>query len=704
MPEETTTIAEQDVVGTPQEAVDTTTPITADPAKEVGVISSQQGADIVKKAQEVEAGITNLASDEIDKDIGANIVKKAEQLQSEIDQGIEDQITFINPETDQQQVLKGEAISPDAVQQIEDKGFVQSESTLTQPIETNPEVQRAQRELKNAQKQTNSFLKGLESSLVSDRELRGELSSIAKLYDQRIDQAQDITDRGVAATRTLGIRTGSRFTGGTGGIIGGIISERELQGLRTMTALEAEKQVALSNAKRAAKQQNYTVYTKLINEAQSIQDKKVDALSELKEAQIEQQDLINEQARLAEVQGAIVDQIDLGFSSPTDIFSALEGQVSFDDILAITKHLPEQPSAEDFTLGKSQIRFDSQGNVVARGSGVGGGGLPGVSAGSGASVGAGVTTGDFPTDQDLENMAVDERDFVNKVIRNLPTKLKDSEQEKRERMKEALFDFRRGRSFQDVADEMKGFVVQGEGQQVLGSIFRTFAAGTDIELSDIAAALNRGDRAKAMTIIENGNLDKVDGFFSGTQDARNVVSQSSKVLSIMDGMSEETLNKLGAFDGQVFKAKRFAGLTSTEELQLQRLNTAMDLLNAPLRVAIAGTAVTPTEEKKIEGFQSSIQDQPDIARTKIEELQESILGFHNQSRDQRGLPTVDSSQLIDSEKRLKLYEDLAEQKTAQQFSIVPNADLFVGMTDKPSTEVDEFAGNNEDFFSNFNKR
>lgn len=686
MPTPELTQLSQDLVNNPEqfdnEQVRNQFSVAPDPTKEVGVISSQRGAELVTKAQENQERLTPLPTEEIPE---REELPGAEQPEQE-----QDEITFINPETDATQVLRGHAITRNAIANLERQGFAQAESNLSEPIETSPEIISLQNQYEQAQKQTESFLKGLEDSLISDSELRSELRAIENLYNERIEEAERITDRGVAATRTLGLRTGSRYTGGTGGIIGGIIDERELQGLRTVTALEAEKQAALANARRAARQENFATYTTLINEAQQIQEKKFEALTELQEAAREQNERIAEERSKLETQGGIIDQIDLGFSDPFSIFSALNGEISFDDILEVTKNLPTPAETEQFTLGSMDIRYDGEGNVIARGSKVGGG--AGIVSGIGVGVGNGVTTADFPSIADLETMTVEERNFVNAVLRQLPTKLKDSEQEKKDRQREALFDFRRGRGIQDVIDEMNGFVIENKTNQPIGNVFRLFATGTDLGLGQLSAAINRGDEQKAMTIVENANLEKVNAFFAPTDTARTTVKQAETVLKLLDRVPSE---KLGAFDALEFKFDRIANLTDEEDIKLQQLETALQILNAPIRVEIVGTAATEAEMNKITAFQAAISSQPDIIETQVSELRDSVLRFHNQARSQRGLPEVNTTQLTNNSERIKIYEDIAAEQAQTAYSSLNNESLVLDILGEPAEIDSEFLLDND---------
>lgn len=658
--------------------VNTTTPV----GKEVPLISTK---DAVNEVQSLDERVSRLKPDE---ELRQQLLDKATKARDELQKQLEaskdtkeseDYATFVNPETGQETTLKGDALTSTATEDLAAQGYVQAEGSVSKT--ENPEVAVLKKLYEQAQREATGFRNDLENLAITSPELAKTIDRISGAYDARIRRMEESNQRRQDTVRTLGVRLGQRYTGGSGGAFGTIIAEEERQGLQRIADIETEKEAAIQKAEDAARDHNYKLYSKMVELAEQKETDKAKALADLEAAQKEQDDALAEEATTVEYQEKIISQIDLGLTNPIEIFSALNGKVPFDVIKEITDTLPEAESTEPIKLGKSEILVDpTTGNIIARGSGTGGA----VTTTSLGTPTTGMMGGSLTiTENDVKNMNVDERDFVTKVMRQLPTKLKDSEKEKMERQKEALFDFRRGRTIQEVVDEMNGYVIQDITNKPLANIFRTLAIGSDLELSQISAALNNNNPEQAMTSVENAKLQDADGFFSATDDARNIVSQAEKVLTLMDGLTDAQKEKMfGAYDGREFKARRFANLTNQEDLKLQQINTAMQLLNSPLRLALAGTAVTDSEFRRIEEFQTEITDQPDIAETKVEELLGSVLNFHNQARTQRGLPEIDKSQLTNNELRLQLYKDMA----GSQYEGMSNADLISTMSSTSTNE------------------
>lgn len=380
-------------------------PVVKTPA----VISSMQGVEALNQAKKKEAMLT--PPPEVSANVSADQVQNAEATRaahgtapvtpaavpapapagsgaSATADGTPDTMTLIHPETGQTQTYKNPQANASAIKSLQDQGYQVSESSLSSPVqaETNPDIIAAQRASATAEADMRKIMSDIKRNMYSDTEMRSETNAISDAYDARIQEMQNINARREQAMRTLGERTGMRFTGGMGGVFGGILSEEERQAVTRIASLEGEKQSKIIEAKQAMREQNYTAYTKLIDKAEAISKQKVDALAALKTAQKEQDDKIAAAKVQAENDASIAEQITAGLTSPVDIYAALGGRVPMDSITAITKNLPPPPKNEQFTLGKDEIRYDSTGKVIARGSEAGGGGGGGGTGGFGSNV------------------------------------------------------------------------------------------------------------------------------------------------------------------------------------------------------------------------------------------------------------------------------------------------------------------------------
>ena len=261
----------------------------------------------------------------------------------------------------------------------------------------------------------------------------------------------------------------------------------------------------------------------------------------------------------------------------------------------------------------------------------------------------------FPTDSDIENLTMDERNVMQGVMRLLPTKLKDALAEKKERQKEVIFSYRQGKTFQTIADEFQGFIIDPKVSDIdrsLASSLRAMATGTDLDLRDISAPINLGDPVKAIINVENANLTEAQGELKEVSSSRALIKNANRVLDLLE---KAPTNNLGAFDGKKFKVKKFAGLSDAEIQRTQQLETAMVNLLNEIRRKSLGTAVTESEVSFLEPLLTSLLDQPEIIQTKMNELKFGTINVHNEARGTVGLPIVNEEQILDNKLRLDLY-------------------------------------------------
>ena len=270
-----------------------------------------------------------------------------------------DSVTYINPDTGAEKTLTGPAINDKALADLKTQGYVESNATLSSLTKDKLAAETAK---KAAQDSLDSLVKDLSSTVISAPELQSSIQRIQGVYQARIAAMENINQRREATLNTLGIRLGSRYTGGSAGTMGSILSEEERQGQTRIMSIQSEMLNAIAGAEKAAKEQNYSVYTKMVDLATKKNDDKIKAFADLEKAQKAEQDKIEQEAKNVDQQSSILEQIHLGTKDPVEIFTALGGKVSFDDIKTITDTLPKK---EAFTLSEGQTRYDENGNVIA---------------------------------------------------------------------------------------------------------------------------------------------------------------------------------------------------------------------------------------------------------------------------------------------------------------------------------------------------
>lgn len=643
----------------------------------IPIISTAQAQRIVQNNDQKIARFEGVDQNTMREQLAA-IKKRAEELKAERDgkqiEKATDSMTFINPETGQETTLTGDALTEEAKKRFQNQGYEVLNASMSQE-QKSPEIIAAEKEFITAKNELASITNKFEELAITNPELQSQIRAIRGVFDDRITRMEDVNERRQAAIRTLGTRIGARYTGGLAGSLGSILSEEERQGIARISAIEDEMRTDVEKAKSAARDFNYTLYNELVKSAETKFNERQQALDDLKVAQQEQEALLAAEEDKLLYQSSVIDQISNGLTDPIQIFTALGGQVPFDAIKEITDTMP-QVSTEQFTLGRYDIRYDEQGNVIARGAGAGGGGIVEDIDGQVSTI---VPIG-TPTVEGLgssyKNSGFEAQMLIDDILNKIPVQLRNTEKEvdlKKEQIRKQLA---AGYSYQDIVDRLSGFSLQGANvDRDLGSALYNASLGTDMDMGQLASMINRGAHEQAMTTVENKQLSSVDAFFASTDKARSTVKQAQVVLDLLN---DPTFPKdaLGAFDGRQFKVEKFFGVNDTQRAKIQQLESALQLLASPIRVEVAGTAATESEMQKIAAFQSDILDQPDTIQTQVKELQDSVIRFHNEARSQRGLPQVDAETLNSNKKRLDLYRSLTKNEKASSFSTASNSELL----------------------------
>lgn len=281
-------------------------------------ITTKQGIDTIKTAQ---ADAARMQSPENVATTATPTEKLSEKKQEVIKPSSVQEATFINPQTGRE--IKTKNITEEQRRALEKQGFALEKAQVDalSDLYANTELQKIQNGFTAAQKELENTAKELRSYMISDKELLQQTRSIESAWDARINDVKEINQRREQAIETLGIRMGSRWTGGSGGMWGGIVSAEERAGIRAIGDLEAKKQSAILEATTAARQNNWTVYTAQVNIAKEMYNNKAQQLATILEATQKQNDAIAKQKRQSSIDMAVGRLISEGTN---DTFQILE--------------------------------------------------------------------------------------------------------------------------------------------------------------------------------------------------------------------------------------------------------------------------------------------------------------------------------------------------------------------------------------------
>ena len=222
--------------------------------------------------------------------------------------------------------LNGSAITPEAMQNLKDQGYYAIETTGDVPAWASTgdiATGKANAELDAAKKAKDDLIEGLSKFTISDEQLNAQTKTISDLYDARINDMRDINSRRAQSVKTLGVRSGNRYTGGEGGVFGGIIAEEERQGVKRIGELESEKQSAISAAREAARSGNWLIYSKKVDIAEKAYASQQDAVAKLNENLVKNNNEIKKQQIQASRDSAVGGLIEQGITDPAKLLNML---------------------------------------------------------------------------------------------------------------------------------------------------------------------------------------------------------------------------------------------------------------------------------------------------------------------------------------------------------------------------------------------
>ncbi len=241
-------------------------------------------------------------------------------------------VTLVNPTTGQNVVFDNPDLNKDNIQSYMNNGYSVSDASGNIPSWLSPSAStpqgaaatQAETNLKSAADELTAAKAKLTNFDVSnDPQLQGILSGITGQWDTRIGELKKAQDSQLAALNTTGIRIGSQYTGGAGGVFGGILSTQEQGNISKIADMESQKQMALTQAKQAFESGKWSQYAQLVDLAQHSYDQQLSAVQDLQKAQAAQDAKLKEQADASKVDSTIGTLLSAGVTDPTTILATL---------------------------------------------------------------------------------------------------------------------------------------------------------------------------------------------------------------------------------------------------------------------------------------------------------------------------------------------------------------------------------------------
>ena len=260
--------------------------------------------------------------------------------------------------------LIGEAITPEAVQALINQNYYSIKQTGDAPLwATTGDIAagRAEAEQRKLAQQAQADYESAVSQLKTinpdaDPIFKSLVDSLMSQWNARIEDMKRANESRKGAISTLGVRLGSRYTGGAGGVFGGIIAEEERQGIQRIADLEAKKQGAVAEAREAYRTREFTKFSKFVDIAEKNYKEQTDALKELQKKTAEANKAIQEKTIQASRDSAVSDLISQGITDPTEILDMLNfyedgsstgGDFTIEEITKVIENIKKATKSEE---------------------------------------------------------------------------------------------------------------------------------------------------------------------------------------------------------------------------------------------------------------------------------------------------------------------------------------------------------------------
>jgi hypothetical protein len=554
------------------------------------------------------------------------------------------------------------------------------------PTQDEIDLENAQKDIDDAEKGVKDALDDLSKN--SDDIAKEDLANIEASFTARANELRSISDKRIKGLSVLGIRSGrSQFAPE---IQSGIISGEERALVSALEELDLLESQAISGVKSAQASRDYEAASIELGIALDLADQKRATLKELQDVQFERDKVIAEEIEMLETQSDIIDVVNGGITDPTEVFIALAGSVSFDDIVDVTNSLPKT-EADQFTLSKGQVRFDSSGNVIATG-----GGVSPSAAGGSASSGGFVSSGnvissdgrlefnlnEVPEDANLLTVQIGPKIYGGRISNDESKRIEDlankgiAAGQTTAEIMDAILGYTPSKN-KAFANSLRDVLLTATNQQDGLADFDMVGLARLIENDDLDGAIRKVEA----TVMRQARKDDPSLNMSEST-ARVAAQQTSDLNEFLHDLIEDPSDKK-LFGADEFEELPIGVIEGTFENWLGRfreeessqIKTRITELVAKMRNDLLGSAVTETEEKFIEPMIPKLSDRPDVFMDKLTRLSTTPLLKLNQTRDIYGLPTLSTSQLLDVNQRVPLYQSFTDTRNADSLSSTSNSDL-----------------------------
>jgi hypothetical protein len=523
-----------------------------------------------------------------------------------------------------------------------------------------------------------------------DAATRDAIRRTRQAYNAREAEMQQVNERGLAQVKqALNLSGSSRYAPISSS---GIITMKEQQGIKALSALDAEENRLISEIKTAQAESDYRTMEQKLGILETVRQEKAAAAKQLETD-------VMEGDKQSTRDNAIAGLVSQGITNPIEMLNALNfdeqgnqiGDFTIKEVTESLKALNEFGGPKlGFDFGNKEIGqflglgFTTQDIKAIQNDLASGASLDEILSGFDPETQEQVKS-IFGVTPEIDAMTVNvgkgaQTELDEKLIRSrLFSKLSgilnkgtlsDTD---RETINKAITDFRDGgMGEQEILDTLAG--LPSEVSTPYNSMLRdTIVANSDTlekqnqQMSKLAQLLNSGKYETAMKTVEDlamTNARKLDPEnFMGSGSAQYAL-KTSKDLKKLIADAEDIL---GPLEGTLERVKN--KIAKSRDPRATAIAAKITALTAPMRNQLSGTAVTASETSFLEPLIPSLSDTVLNINEKISALETQALDRYNTTRQSVGLPMASIEQVIDPKKRLILYSNDVYLPTNNQLDI-----------------------------------
>ena len=323
------------------------------PKQKVSVVNNSLSEDQIAEYYKTQSGLPNPVSPlDYQKSLTREpIIVSSERATGKIEKADEKKVA-LTPEVQDEKVVKEDVKEPEktgggysfdeaielfgqdftGLQKLDDGTFEADTSALSRiGIKTDAVKNiQAEQEVETAKKDVEDLTNRLRNLDISNDPSFVALSNgIQNTWNDRIAEMEKANESRTASLTQLGIRYGSKYTGGS---FGSIVAEEERQGIQRVSSLEAQKQQALAQAEIAFRSEKWDEYVDLINLAEDKYAQEVEELNTLNEIAVKRnEELAKTNKEQREADKFEMDRVDSVLENITDsVFNAMTGDAEAD--------------------------------------------------------------------------------------------------------------------------------------------------------------------------------------------------------------------------------------------------------------------------------------------------------------------------------------------------------------------------------------